>query len=381
MNKIVDINEKFDELILHTPKAIQGGNAYMANISLRDGPIIFQTPKCKSKKGVHKTNKQIYTDLLFTDHNYTFLNWIQKIEEKVRTLIFEKRETWFGGDEDDELTQDDIEHNWMPLIKSYKKKYLLRTYFPKNIKTYSRAVSVYDNEENELSIDAIVGDAGLITILQLGGLKFSPTYFHLELNVRQVMVIKEKEIFNKCLIKLKPPPSSSLKDDVNYKKMSNEYFDNGEEESGSEEEMEEEDNTYDDEKGPNKIGDVEEQILVVKKNNETNEEKDNEMNEETNKDLKVKEENVNTLVKNDINNEISEIKLELPKEEPAVSLKQPNEVYLEIYRKAREKAKVARMEAIKAYLTVKEIKKQYLLDEIDLSEEETDEDDFLFSEK
>ena len=370
MNKIVDINEKFDELILHTPKAIQGGNAYMANISLRDDPIIFQTPKCKSKKGVHKTNKQIYTDLLFTDHNYTFLNWIQKIEEKVRSLIFKKRETWFGGDDDDELTQDDIEHNWMPLIKPYKKKYLLRTYFPKNINTYSRAVSVYDNEENELSIDSIVEDSNLITILQLGGLKFSPTYFHLELNVRQVMVIKENELFNKCLIKLKTPPSSSLKDDINYKKMSVGDFESGEDESDSEEEMEEENNIYDGKNEQNKIGDIKEEILVIKK--------DNEINEEINKTPKV-----NTLVKNDINTEISEINLEFQKEEEeaAVSLKKPNEVYLEIYRKARGKAKVARMEAIKAYLTVKEIKKQYLLDEIDLSEEETDEDDFVFSEK
>jgi len=62
MDKILDIDENFNELVLHTPKAIQGGNAYMANISLREAPIIFQTPKCKSKKGVHKTNKQIYTD-------------------------------------------------------------------------------------------------------------------------------------------------------------------------------------------------------------------------------------------------------------------------------------------------------------------------------
>ena len=39
------------------------------------------------------------------------------------------------------------------------------------------------------------------------------------------------------------------------------------------------------------------------------------------------------------------------------------------------------MEAIKAYLTLKEIKKQYLLDEIDLSEDESDDEQFLFSEK
>ena len=41
------------------------------------------------------------------------------------------RDTWFGGDDDDELSLDDIEMNWMDSIKSYKKQYLIRTYFPK----------------------------------------------------------------------------------------------------------------------------------------------------------------------------------------------------------------------------------------------------------
>ena len=46
-----------------------------------------------------------------------------------------------------------------------------------------------------------------------------------------------------------------------------------------------------------------------------------------------------------------------------------------------EKAKKARQEAIKAYLTAKKIKQQYLLEEIDFSDD-SDEDDFLlFSEK
>jgi hypothetical protein len=311
---------------------------------------------------------------------------MQNLEKKVRNLIYDKRETWFGGDDDDELTLDDIEHNWMPLIKSYKKKYLLRTFFPKNIKSYSRAVSVYDNEENELSIDAIVGDSNLITILQLGGLKFSSTYFHLELNVRQVMVIKEKELFNKCLIKLNNLSASLQKEDINYKNAIKDDYDEEEEDDDDEEgEIEDDDdNDYDDTAEQNEKEQMNEKILVVKKNEKSVEFKN--VSETNNPTLKlVKEgenvENVNTLVKNDNNNEISEINLEIPKEASNVSLKKPNEVYLEIYKKAREKAKEARLEAIKAYLTVKEIKKQYLLEEIDLSEEESDDDDFLFSEK
>jgi hypothetical protein len=363
MENIVDVNETFDELILHTPKAIQGGNAFVANVSLRDSPLLFQTPKCKSKKGVHTTNKQIYTDLLFTDHDYTFLNWLQKMEKTVRKLIYDKRETWFGGDEDDELTLEDIEYNWMESIKNYKKKYLLRTYFPKNIKSYTRAVSVYDNDENELSIDDIKAGSNLITILEVGGLKFSPTYFNLELNVRQVMVIKEKEIFNKCLIKLS---SKALKEDENYKQnIDNDSVTDSVETNDSL-------NDYEDEMIEEEE-DEKEKVLVDKIN--VVKVKETEETEETNGG------NSNTLVKPEDFSEISEIKLEIPSDKSKVELKKPNEVYLEIYKKAREKAKEARLAAIKAYLTAKEIKKQYLLDEIELSEDDSDDDNFLFSEK
>ena len=359
MENIVDINETFDELVLHTPKAIQGGNAFVANISLRDSPLLFQTPKCKSKKGVHTTNKQIYTDLLFTDHDYTFLNWLQKMEKTVRRLIYEKRETWFGGDDDDELTLEDIEYNWMESVKNYKKKYLLRTYFPKNIKSYTRSVSVYDNDENELTLDDIAAGSNLITILEVGGLKFSPTYFNLELNVRQVMVIKDKEIFNKCLIKLN---SKTLKEDENYKQ--NVDTDSVTDSVESNDSLDDyKDETIEEEDEKEKVLADKINVVKVKDIEETN------------------GRNSNTLVKIDNSSEISEIKLEIPDDKTKVELKKPNEVYLEIYKKAREKAKEARLVAIKAYLTAKEIKKQYLLDEIELSEDESDDDNFLFSEK
>ena len=62
-------------------------------------------------------------------------------------------------------------------------------------------------------------------------------------------------------------------------------------------------------------------------------------------------------------------------------LKEPNEVYLDIYKAAREKAKKAKNEAIKAYLEAKKIKELYMLDVIDSStDEEEEEEDEIFSE-
>ena len=57
-----------------------------------------------------------------------------------------------------------------------------------------------------------------------------------------------------------------------------------------------------------------------------------------------------------------------PNEE--IKLKEPNEVSIEIYRAAREKAKKARKMAVETYLEAMNIKNTYMLDDIDSSDDE-----------
>ena len=77
--------------------------------------------------------------------------------------------------------------------------------------------------------------------------------------------------------------------------------------------------------------------------------------------------------------ELEEINLNIDNES-TIKLKNPNEVYLDIYRAAKQKAKQAKKQAIKAYLEAKKIKDLYLLDSIDTSEDESDTELELFSE-
>ena len=87
------------------------------------------------------------------------------------------------------------------------------------------------------------------------------------------------------------------------------------------------------------------------------------------------------------NDELQEVNLTFD-ENDAITLKNPNEIYLDIYRQAREKAKKAKQEAIKAYLEAKRIKELYMLEIVDSSEDESEseeesgeeEEDELFSE-
>jgi hypothetical protein len=61
-----------------------------------------------------------------------------------------------------------------------------------------------------------------------------------------------------------------------------------------------------------------------------------------------------------------------------VQLKKPNEVYYEIYREARRKAKQAKKAAIIAYLEAKNIKNTYMLDEIEDSSDDEEELEDLY---
>ena len=56
----------------------------------------------------------------------------------------------------------------------------------------------------------------------------------------------------------------------------------------------------------------------------------------------------------------------------SITLKNPNEVYFELYREARNKAKQAKRSAIIAYLEAKNIKKTYMLDNLNDSDSEFD---------
>ena len=69
--------------------------------------------------------------------------------------------------------------------------------------------------------------------------------------------------------------------------------------------------------------------------------------------------------------------VEIKPDDETVHLKNPNEVYQELYLEARRKAKIAKNQALQAFLEAKKIKSQYLLDEIE--DDSDDENIDMFS--
>jgi rRNA-processing protein FCF1 len=66
--------------------------------------------------------------------------------------------------------------------------------------------------------------------------------------------------------------------------------------------------------------------------------------------------------------EISNDDFNLDKTDLTMTLKKPNQVYFELYKAARDKAKQAKKNAILAYLEAKNIKKTYMIENMNDSD-------------
>ena len=384
-----DSNYPFDDIKIKTPKALQGGT-YCANLSINDRPLLIQSPKCKTKNGIHKTAKQIYCDLVLTNDHEEFLEWFDKLQSIVRKLILDNSSKWFH----EVPSLDEIEYNWNDSIRTRKDYCLLRSFIHRTKGLNKHSLQIFDTDENQLGVDDVDSTKNVICILEIIGLKFSSNSFHLEIGLRQLMVINEKPIFDKCLIKFNSNKKNGEKN--NEKEESSTDLENINNDIITEEKtegIEVEDKLGEEEVDRSLLGN-----LVDEENNETDDNTDNHDNDDDieNVNLEISNEKIEEIVEKEIvkqkdeeeetkslekSNDLEEIELDIPEEEP-MKLKNPTEVYLDIYKQARTKAKRAKNEAIKAYLEAKRIKELYMLDIVDSSssDEESEEEEELFSE-
>ncbi|MFY7939047.1 MAG: hypothetical protein ACOVOQ_16835, partial [Flavobacterium sp.] len=170
----------FNQLSLTSP-IISSGKQHFCKLLVNKKPLFAQSPKCKTKQGIIKSGKKQYTDLVFTNFDEDLIEWIETLETKLRKILYDNREKWF----DMSLTEDDIESYFNPTIKLFKsgKLYLLRALLNANIR-------IYDENENAVELNEITETTELITILEFTGIICSSKSFQLDVEVKQIMVIK-----------------------------------------------------------------------------------------------------------------------------------------------------------------------------------------------
>jgi hypothetical protein len=393
MENIIEPNDTFDfsKLSLAHPVGVQGG-AYFTKIEFNKKPLYIQTSKIQTKQGFVKSGKKYYCDLMFDKNSEQLIHWFENLEEKCQKLIFEKKDTWF----ENSLEESDIESAFNSTIRIYKsgKFYLVRTNI-KNNHNNLPSITIYNEQEAALTIEDITSETNIISILEIQGIKFTTRNFQIEIELKQVMVLNNDPLFENCLIKTNKQPSQDpsitvskntiehLEQDKSKQDIVNEsIFSPIDIDITSEQNLQdittglEEfclDTTIIDNISENTNSEIDVTTSIVnEKTNTIGEKEEKEEKEEQNISLEFEDLNDNIEENND--NDLKEIDgfdLSLENLEK-MQLKKPNQVYFELYKEARSKAKQAKKSAILAYLEAKNIKKTYMLENLNDSDSDFD---------
>ena len=363
----------FSDLVLTSPITMNSGTHFI-KYKLNDNQFYLQPPKSLLKQNITKGQRRMFCDLLFTNENDEFLRWIENLEEYSKKYIFDNRNNWFES----ELTEDDIEISFTPILKSYKggKFYMLRTLIPTYLGTIN--LKIYDENENNIEIDQIKENDNVMTALEFKGIKCSPRSFQVEIELKQLLLLNKENIFDQCI--LNKPSLVKKKIDSPEENVENVLEENIKIEVETKDDLEEtKEESYPIEQS-NLEKEVQEESLSneeVKEDIVQKAEEEEEKSEEDIVDVEEKEEE-GEKSKEDLENlnfdEPEEIELPLEEvlEGEVVSIKKPNTIYYEMYKEALKKAKMAKDLALTSYLEAKRIKNQYMLEDLEDSDLEDD---------
>lgn len=383
-------NNEFDftQLSISQPISVQGG-AYFTKLKMKNDTLYIQLPKCVTKQGLNETNKKAYMDLMFNNDDEYVIEWFENLENKLVDLVYQKKDIWFQN----EMEKEDIETFFNPICRPFKggKFHLVRINIPRN-KTLSSQYhcNVYDENENIIPIQDINDKHSIIPVLEIQGIKFSARNFQLELLGKQIMILNNKPLFKGCVIKRsneentveskEPEKESELEETINNAITDNiqsSLGDNSEKGLVSEETKSEnsilqesilETLTDDDDNAIDNV--VDSKITEVIESSNDNVEQQDKESDIIEENLEEKANTSGSIDLEDITTQLS-----INNSESKIILKKPNEVYYEIYKIAKDKAKQHKKAAISHYLEAKKIKNTYLLDDLDNSDESSEEDD------
>jgi hypothetical protein len=343
----------FTKLTLTYPKNVASGS-YFTRILHMQSPLYLQIPKCTTKNGLVKSGKKMTCELLLDNMNEELVGWFESLDNRCKELLQQNSEEWFGNS----ITSEDIDNAFGTTTKLYKSgKYsLVKTNIKINNTTDTPILSVYDENQNQQTIESITNETNIVAILEISGIRFTSRHFNVEIEIKQIMTVddayEEDVYFNKCLI---APRAKNDVREIETPKLSLEF------------------DTF-----PNICVKENQNVLSTneKNKNETMNEPRNlgilEFSVKTEKEKEREETEQQKVLENEQHMEeelceldcLQEIQLE------EITLNKPEEIYYELYRKTKQKAKEALLEA-------KRIKEQYQLDVSDweTSDEEDEEDD------
>ena len=374
-------NFSFETLKLSKPVTAPGGS-YFIRFTVNNAPLYIQPPKCKTKQGFLKTGKRYYTDLIFTSDNDEFVRWMETLETTCHNHLFANRDKWFEGN----MEMPEIENYFTSPMKIYKtgKYYMVRVNVQTNLGV--PALTIYDEDSREISIDAVDDKTDIITILEIKGIKCTATSFQIDIEMKQMLSVKPVELFTKCIIKAPNRPTSSSQEPIVRDEPTNTIRTNNVHVVAHDVSVEQ----FQHDSAPTEavistntpiiipssvemastVKDLEKTPHVEAPMNKQPESKplaESNVEVEMNENITINTDSYNV----DTNMGLEEFKIDLDSltDQENIVIKKSNDVYYEMYREACRKAKIARDLALSSYLEAKRIKNTYMLEDLTDSDE------------
>ena len=332
----------FSKISLTNPTAMQGGGAYFAKMTLDGKPIRIQLPKTLTKAGIVSTKRDCYIDLMYTrETEPVLIEWIVNIENRCKELVNEKKALWFSN----ELSNSDIDGMLTPLSRGYKGETLtlIRVAIDTSKRSGSTTCQIYDDMENKIdAYEFITTEHSVIPLVFIEGIKFTNKSIEIELKMVQMMVFSPST--NECLISYKKQPVNPAV----QKPL--------------------EDNKTVTENANNIINPLPDLNSLDKCPTESSLEIDISLKtlKET-KDIPLGE--ISELPENDKFAKLREIDITIANSTQTIILKEPTDLYREMYKAAKEKLRKLKEESFLAFLEAKQIKTKYMIDDTDENDE------------
>ena len=376
-NKIYELTDNFDFTVvkLENPSLISGNNYYSKINNTMKTNLYIQLPKCITKQGIINTNNKCLCDLEFFSNNKQVIEFFENLESHCVQEICSNKELWFYDPTN--ISDDDIQEYMVPIMRSYKsgKKFLIKTSVKQD------KIIIYDENEKKITLEEYDKVNEIVPLININGIKFSKSSFIIDIILVQFMILYPCDTFeNQILIKVNKPINKIPDKDNNKITVSalNSIHRPNKDNS---------DYNYDDTSSVNDDDDssLNDDETLISANDETliNSNTDNTFStiKENNITQETIVEGTITQNKNPMSIEIKEViesnALEsnpvieicdldniISNNEP-IEIKTHDTIYLEIYKKAKQKAKEIRKNAILAFLEAKNIKVKYNLNTID----------------
>lgn len=205
----------FSNISIATPSKLYGNDSiYYSNIHIDNEPLYFKFMNCQTKHGILTSNNSIFTDLVLCHSNtndFDYIHWFRELEDHLKCILYSKYNKWFMYD----MTQDEIDYAFISSLRNYKEN---NSIIRINLKQTEHIPSciVFDENEKIKSYDDVKKNF-INGIIHIKGIQFTNNVFHLDIEMKQIMILETESIFRHCLIKL----NKDMTEDIDTKKEEN----------------------------------------------------------------------------------------------------------------------------------------------------------------